>query len=143
MPPEINPRLVFERLFAGVEPGESAASRAKRERYKKSILDLVSEDTRRLQGSLGPTDRRKLDEYLYAVRDIEARIETAEREDKDSVPSMDKPAGVPVDFSQHVHLMFDLMTIAFQADLTRIVTFMMGRAGTEPIGRSFQTPTIP
>ena len=130
MPPEINPRLVFERLFAGVEPGESAASRAKRERYKKSILDLVSEDTRRLQGSLGPTDRRKLDEYLYAVRDIEARIETAEREDKDSAPAMDKPAGVPVDFSQHVHLMFDLMTIAFQADLTRIVTFMMGREGS-------------
>jgi len=130
MPPEINPRLVFERLFAGVDISETPASRAKRERYNKSILDFVLEDTRELKGTLGPTDRRKLDEYLHAVREIERRIETAERDIKEAAPSIDRPIGIPIDFTEHARLMFDLMAVAFQADLTRIATFMLGREGS-------------
>ncbi|MBI3694514.1 MAG: DUF1552 domain-containing protein [Acidobacteria bacterium] len=126
-PPEINPRAVFERLFGNAD--EDPATRAKRERYNKSILDFVSEDTQKLKGTLGPTDRRKLDEYLVAVREIEKRIEAAER-DSLAAPAMGKPSGIPVDFTEHVHLMFDLMAVAFQADLTRVMTFMMAREGS-------------
>ena len=135
MPPEINPRAVFERLFAGIDAGENPASRARRARYHKSILDFVLEDAQLLKTDLGPTDRRKLDEYLSAVREIEKRIETAEREAAEAagqagVPAIDKPAGIPIEFSEHVRLMFDLIATAFQADLTRILTFMVGREGS-------------
>lgn len=130
MPPEINPRLVFERLFAGLDTTETPASRAKRDRYNKSILDFVMEDTQELKGSLGPTDRRKLEEYLAAVREIERRIETAERESEEVGPAIDKPAGIPVEFGEHVRLMLDLLVVAFQADLTRIATLMIGREGS-------------
>lgn len=130
-PVEIDPRQVFERLFAGLEPGETAESRARRNRYNKSILDFVMDDTRKLKGDLGPTDQRKLDEYLYAVREIERRIEAAEKStDQPLTPSFEKPAGVPVEFVDHVHLLFDLMTVAFQADLTRVSTMMLAREGS-------------
>ena len=123
-PPEINPRAVFERLFAGLEPGENPASRAKRDRYKKSILDFVLEDTQKLKGTLGPTDGRKIDEYLYAVREIEKRIESVEKASRQGhqpvIPEFEKPAGIPIDFVDHARLMFDLQVVAFQADLTRI-----------------------
>lgn len=128
MPPEINPRAVFERLFG--DTNETPETRAKRQRYNKSILDFVLEDTERLKGGLGATDRRKLDEYLTAVREIERRIEVAERDSKEFTPSIEKPAGVPVEFADHVRIMFDLMTLAFQADLTRVSTFMMCREGS-------------
>jgi hypothetical protein len=128
LPPEINPRLVFERLF-GADSGDPA-TRARRARYNKSILDFVLEDSRRLQGTLGPTDQRKLDEYLSAVREIEKRIESAERTNQTFTPSIEKPAGIPIDFSQHARLMFDLLAVAFQADLTRIATFMLAREGS-------------
>lgn len=128
MPPEVNPRAAFERLFGDVS--ETPAARAKRLLYNKSILDFVTEDTERLKGDLGRTDRRKLDEYLDAVREIERRIEMAERDSKQFTPSMEKPTGVPVEFADHVKLMFDLMTLAFQADVTRISTFMICREGS-------------
>jgi hypothetical protein len=138
-PPEINPRAVFERLFAGLEPGETPASRAKRDLYKKSILDFVLEDTRKLQGSLGPTDSRKIDEYLYAVREIEKRIESSEKAAKDGnrpvVPEFEVPPGVPIEFSEHARLMFDLQAVAFQADLTRVATFMLAREGSGRVYR--------
>ncbi len=138
LPPEINPRLVFERLFAGYD-GESPAARAKRVLYKKSILDFVAGDTEQLKAQLGPTDRRKLDEYLFGIRDIEKRIEAAEQSaaSRESVPEQlpDKPAGIPVDYAEHSRLMFDLMAVAFQTDLTRIITFMMAREGS---GRSYR-----
>ena len=133
-PAEINPRAVFERLFgdADVDP----ATRAKRAIYNRSILDFVTDDTRRLQGTLGATDRRKLDEYLFAVREIEQRIEKAEKETANlPVPSMERPAGVPVDFAEHAKLMFDLMVAAFQTDQTRIATFMIGREGSGRVYR--------
>ncbi len=128
LPPEINPRAVFERMFG--DSDETPEARAKRLSYNKSILDFVLDDTRRLKGDLGTTDRRKLDEYLDAVREIERRIELAEHDSKQFVPTIEKPAGVPVEFADHVKLMFDLMTLSFQADLTRISTFMMCREGS-------------
>jgi hypothetical protein len=128
MPPEINPRAVFERMFG--DSDETPEARVKRLSYNKSILDFVLDDTQRLKGELGRTDRRKLDEYLDAVREIERRIEVAEHDSKQFVPTIEKPAGVPVEFADHVKLMFDLMTLAFQADLTRISTFMMCREGS-------------
>jgi hypothetical protein len=128
-PPEVNPRLVFERLFAGFETSESPAARARRQRYEKSILDFVAEDTVRLQGELGATDRRKLDEYLTGVREIERRIETAEKTAQQA-PPIDRPEGIPVDYSEHARLMFDLMAVAFQTDSTRIASFMMAREGS-------------
>jgi hypothetical protein len=128
MPPEVNPRAVFERLFG--DASETPEARAKRLSYNKSILDFVTEDTQRLKGDLGKTDRRKLDEYLDAVREIERRIEMAERDSREFTPAMEKPSGVPVEFADHVKLMFDLMTLAFQADVTRISTFMICREGS-------------
>jgi len=129
LPPEVNPRAVFERLFG--DASETPEVRAKRLAYNKSILDFVLDDTQKLKGDLGRTDRRKLDEYLDAVREIERRIEQAEHDSKEQfAPTIEKPAGVPVEFADHVHLMFDLMTLAFQADLTRISTFMICREGS-------------
>ncbi len=129
MPPEINPRLVFERLF-GADAGSDPAERLQRRRLRKSILDFVAEDTQKLQRELGPTDRRKLDEYLYAVRDIEKRIEAAESDAARVEPAMARPLGVPVEYANHVRLMFDLLAVAFQADLTRVATFMLAREGS-------------
>ena len=130
LPPEINPRSVFERLFTGWEDGEDAATRARRQRYNRSILDFVMDDTRRLEGKLGPTDRRKMDEYLTAVREIELRIQKTEKQSGELAPPIAKPDGIPIEFTEHSRLMFDLLAIAFQADLTRIATFMLAREGS-------------
>jgi len=127
-PPEINPRAVFERMFGAAS--EDPAARMKRHKYEQSILDSALEDTRRLQGNLGRTDRRKLDEYLTSVREIEQRIQTAERDNKEVVPGMEKPDGVPADFGEYVGLMFDLLLVGFQTDTTRISTFMIAREGS-------------
>jgi hypothetical protein len=129
MPPEVNPRLAFERLF-GTDASEDPAARARRRRYNTSILDFVMEDTRRLQGGLGPTDRRKMDEYLTSVREIERRIEMTERNSREIAPPMSEPDGIPVDFSEHARLMSDLLVVAFQTDLTRIASFMLAREGS-------------
>ena len=128
-PPEINPRSVFERLF-GADAGLDPATRAKQRRYNRSILDFVMEDTRKLEGTVGASDRRKLDEYLSAVRDIERRIEAAEKAPAEAAPPMSKPSGIPIEYHEHARLMFDLMAVAFQTDQTRIATFMMGREGS-------------
>lgn len=130
LPPEINPRLVFERLFGSGDEVEDAASRARRLKAHKSILDTVTAETASLQAGLGSTDRRKLDEYLHSVREIEKRIEAAERESKELTPPFAKPEGAPFDYGEHARLMYDLMTVAFQTDSTRILTFMMGREGS-------------
>jgi len=130
MPPEVNPRLVFERLFGSGRDGEDAAARARRRFYEKSILDSVSEDARGLQKELGASDRQKLDEYLTAVRQVERRIQLAEKSGRDVVPTIDKPAGIPAEFAEHVRLMYDLLFVAFQTDLTRIATLMVGLEGS-------------
>ena len=121
MPPEIRPRAVFERLFGSQDEDPRAA------RYRKSILDLVSADAQRLNTQLGGADRRKLDEYLFAVRDLEKRIENAERNNaktaKPNIPA--PPSSIPAEFSEHARIMFDLMTLAFQTDSTRVVTVLL------------------
>ena len=130
MPPETDPLLVFERLFGSDDLGGDPAARERRAAYRKSILDMVREDTQRLTTTLGKKDKQKLDEYLYAVREIEQRIERAEKEHREFTPEMEKPAGVPVLFSEHLKLLFDLQVTAFQGDLTRTSTLMMGREGS-------------
>lgn len=129
MPPETDPRLLFERLFASGSPEENAAARARRQRHERSVLDFVLEDARALQRQLGATDRRKLDEYLTAVRELEQRIENAEKFQA-ALPDYDKPSGVPETYAEHLQLMFDLLALAFQTDSTRIATFILAHDGS-------------
>lgn len=130
-PPEHNPRHIFERLFGAGNGSPNAANVARRRRYRKSLIDFVSEDTRALMRKLGPTDRGKLDEYLYSVRKIEKRIEYAEEVSGDPAhPEMHAPEGVPEDFAEYVRLMFDMQVLALQTDQTRVITFMIGREGS-------------
>ena len=130
MPPEINPRQAFERMFGTADLSLDPATRARRARYRKSILDIVQDDTQKLVSTLGETDRRKIDEYLYGIREIEKRIESAERENREVRPAIEKPNGIPAAFADYVKLMFDLQLVAFQSDLTRVSTLMMGREGS-------------
>lgn len=131
MAKEINPRLVFERMFGSADDRDAARGRAKRDEYRKSILDLVAEDAAKLKLQLGQTDRRKIDEYFSSVREIEQRIErTREDDSKRQAPDLKLPAGIPKQLDEHLTLMFDLMTLAFQTDTTRITTFMMANEGS-------------
>jgi hypothetical protein len=130
LPPEANPRIVFERLFGDVDTTLDRATRARRERYRKSILDMTRDETSKLAGTLDGSDRRKLDEYLDSIREIERRIEMAESDGRNIVPSIDKPAGIPANFSEHARLLFDLQVLAFQADITRVTTMVIGREGS-------------
>ena len=114
--------------------------RARQAKYRRSILDFVTDDTHKLETSLGPTDRRKLDEYLSSIREVERQIERAEKDNKQIDPHMDKPYGVPADFGEHFKLMSNMITIAFQADLTRIVTFLVTREGTSRPYRELGIP---
>ncbi len=129
LPPETNPRAVFERLF-GTDTGLDPKTRAQRMAYRKSILDLVQDRTQSLMGNLGNSDRRKVDEYLYAIREIEKRIESAERDPHPVKPSIEDPAGIPVAFSDYVKLMYDLQVVAFQTDMTRVATLVIAREGS-------------
>jgi hypothetical protein len=140
MPPETNPRTVFERMFGTEDINLPPAVRARKAAARKSILDFVNEDTKKLEADLGPADRRKIDEYLFAVREIEKRIENAEREQRRFTPSIGKPAGVPVLFADYLKLMFDIQFLAIQADLTRTATFMIGREGSQ---RTYEEIGIP
>jgi hypothetical protein len=131
MTPEVDPKLVFERMFGNGDPAGSKEAKAKRDRFNKSVLDFVLEDARGLQGRLGATDRRKVDEYLTAIRDIERRIERDGKFDI-IVPSTEQAPVIPDDYNyeQHIKLMFDLMTLAFQTDTTRISTFIVAHDGS-------------
>lgn len=140
-PPEINPRLVFERMFGSEDQPTDPVVRERRSLYKKSILDFVREDAQSLMGGLGAADKRKMDEYLTAVRDIEKRIALAESgETQQLSPTFERPAGVPVDFAEHVNLMFDLTALALQSDMTRVTTFMFGREGSNRTYREIGVP---
>jgi hypothetical protein len=129
LPPILDPRTLFERLF-GNGVALTPEARAQRNRVRRSILDFVTEDTRKLQNQVGPTDRRKLDEYLSSIREIERQIERAEKDNQQIDPGMEKPYGVPADFAEHFKLMTDMITVAFKADLTRVVTFLVTKEGT-------------
>jgi hypothetical protein len=126
LPKEVNPKLVFERLF-GSGPD---ALRAQRDAKRKSVLDFVREDAGDLQKKLGADDRRKLDEYFAAVRDIEQRIVRAEKLPPVKAPDLAKPTAVPAVFEEHIRLMGDLMVLAFQADVTRVCTFVLANEGS-------------
>jgi hypothetical protein len=129
LPPETNPRAVFERLF-GADADLDPATRAQRLRSRRSVLDMVSERSQALRNELGGTDKRKLDEYFTAVREVEQRIQQAEADDAEFRPTIEKPSGIPTTFEEHVGLMFDLQVLAFQADLTRVSTTMIAREGS-------------
>ncbi len=139
LPPEVNPRAVFERLFGDGENFDPK-TRAVMARQDKSILDFVRGSVSELQPSLGAPDKRKLDEYLYSIREIERRIIDAEKQaaegGRDLTPTIDKPAGIPVTFEEHAKLMFDLQVVAMRTDLTRVMTLMMGREGSNRTYRS-------
>ncbi len=126
LPTENNPRVVFERLFGDSGSTDPRARRARIEQ-DRSVLDSVIQEAGALKGSLGPGDGVKLVEYLDAIRDVERRIQRAEEQSGRELPVVDHPAGVPDSFDEHVRLMCDLQVLAYQADLTRIVTFMLGR----------------
>ena len=132
MAKEINPKLAFERLFGSAD---AATGQAHRNRYRKSILDMVAEDAAMLKRRLGRTDRRKLDDYLTSVRELEERI-GRESTRLTEVPDYDVPEGIPGDVQTHIRLMFDIITLAFQTDTTRISTFMLAGAGSN---RSYPT----
>jgi hypothetical protein len=138
--PEPNPRLVFERLFGSGKPGERAASLVRRKAQQKSILDFVMDDAGSLQRQLGSRDADKLDQYLTSVREIEKRIEQAERFGTPPDPNVDTPAGIPASFAEHIKLMFDMMVLAFQTDSTRVSTFLLANEGSN---RSFSEIGIP
>ncbi|PYR38151.1 MAG: hypothetical protein DMF90_04325 [Acidobacteria bacterium] len=125
LPAEINPRAVFEQLFG---EGGTPAERTARMRRNRSILDEVAGQMRALQKTLGPSDRATVDDYVESVREIERRLDRAERSDAGSgLPPLDRPMGVPDRFDEHVRVMFDLLSLAFRGDITRVFTFMMGR----------------
>ncbi len=126
LPKEVNPRLVFERLF-GTAPD---AQRALRDRRRQSILDFVREDAGDLKNRLGINDQRKLDEYFSAIRDIERRIERAAHLPEVKAPDLPQPKGIPATYEEHIRLMCDLMVLAFQADLTRVCTFVLANEGS-------------
>jgi hypothetical protein len=123
-PMEINPRVVFERMFGRAGTPEQ---RRVRMRGDKSILDSITAETTKLQAALGATDRARLGEYLDDIREIERRIHQTEARNRSDVTSIDAPLGVPESYEDHVALMFDLLTVAYQADLTRVFTFMLAR----------------
>jgi hypothetical protein len=129
VPPEVNPRAVFDRLFAD-KPNDPEA--AARNELRASVLDSVMEDAKDLDRKLGGSDRKKLDQYLSGVRELEKRIARAEPLSPAAVPDdVFRPAGVPADLTEHVRLLCDLMVLAFQSDTTRISAFMLGREGSE------------
>jgi len=129
LPFEHNPRMVFERLFGDGAKIDPAAS-AERNQEDRSALDSVTQRISELKHRLGPDDRRKLDEYLDSIRDVERRIDVAMRKQPDALPQTARPAGVPDAWPDHVRLMFDLQLLAIRADLTRVWTFLYGREAT-------------
>jgi hypothetical protein len=136
---ETDPRLVFERLFGG-RIAQDRVERMRRQREDKSILDFVAEDTRQLCMKLGAGDRRKLDEYLTGVREIEQRIHRAQPAVEMGRTKYSRPVGIPGDYGEHLRLMSDLLVLAFQADLTRIATFVFANDGSN---RSYRAIGVP
>ena len=123
LPTEHNPRKVFERLL-GEQGSTDPAERRRMIQERKSILDSLTDSVNHLLVQLGAADQGKLSQYLDAIRDVERRIQIAEQQTDRELPDMERPAGIPATYSEHAKLMFDLMGLAFQGDLTRVITFM-------------------
>ncbi len=130
LPVENNPRRVFERLF-GESDNSDPAERLRRIQQDRSILDIVTQEVSRLATGLGPGDRAKLTEYLDAIRDVERRIHMAEKTNSRELPVMERPVGMPADYEEYAKLMFDLQVLAYQSDMTRVITFAMAREKSE------------
>jgi hypothetical protein len=131
--PEANPRQVFERLFGAGDKGQRRDSLKLRQRQQQSILDFVLDDASTLGSQLGARDRSKLDEYLTSVREIEKRIEEAERFGQTPDPDVDTPPGIPPTYRDHIRLMYSMMVLAFQTDSTRIATFLVANDGSNRV----------
>ncbi len=130
LPVENNPRAIFERLFGDGESTDAAA-RLEQINRQRSILDYVNGSLKRMGGTLGATDKVKLNEYTDAVRDIERRIQKAEQQNAAmKLPVMERPTAVPDEFEDHVKLVMDLQVLAYQTDMTRVVSLMMAREGS-------------
>jgi hypothetical protein len=138
LPAEAHPRLVFEQLFG---EGGSKADRQATLRRRASLLDFVKDDIGRLGSTLGAADRSRVNEYLEAVRDVEQRIQKAERDVANNpMPDLDRPVGVPASYADHARLMFDLQILAMQGDVTRVMTFQLAR---ETSTRSYPEIGVP
>lgn len=137
---EVNPRAVFERLFSNANPAQADKSQQLREEMKLSILDFVQEDAQKLQKSLGMSDKRKLDEYLTGIRQIEQRLERIERDPEltELIGKVNVPERIPREYEEHIRLMMDMLVLAFQTDSTRIATFMMANAGSNRSYRNIE-----
>ena len=129
MTPEANPRLVFERLFGSGVHGERAANVERRTMSRRSVLDFVMQDARTMQRRLASNDREKLDQYLTGIREVEARIQKAEKFGPTIDPTLPTPAGIPSSRAEYVELMYDMLLLAFQTDTTRVATFVLGHDG--------------
>ncbi|MDP7379678.1 MAG: DUF1552 domain-containing protein, partial [Pirellulaceae bacterium] len=138
---ETNPRAVFERLFGGDSPAQVEKGYARRQAMKKSVLDFITEDTRRLQKQLGGNDQQKLEEYLNGVREIERRLESNDKiAASNGEFEYNGPDGEPKDYREHLRLMADMMVLAFQSDTTRIATYMFANAGSNRNYRNIEVP---
>src|SRR5215831_6152270 len=126
---ENNPRVLFQRMFGSSDSTDNNV-RAARLQQDRSLLDSVNERVNELQRKLGPADNRKIDDYLASLRDVERRIQKAEEQSSKELPGVTQPAGIPDNFDAHVRLLYDLQLLAFQSDITRVITFMYGREQT-------------
>ena len=130
MPKEIDPAIVFERLFKANQSSVSPELALKRNALRKSILDFISDDAKTLNKSLGKDDQHKMDEFSTSIREIERRVESAKSVNSHPIPESSRPSGIPKEFSEHQKLMYDMLVLAFQMDLTRISTFMVSHEGS-------------
>jgi hypothetical protein len=138
LPAEAHPRLVFETLFG---EGGSRADREAALRRRASLLDFVKDDIDRLNQTLGPADRSRVEEYLESVRDVERRIQRAAKAVKENpLPDLDRPTGAPASYAEHARLMFDLQVLAWQGDVTRVITFQLAR---ETSNRTYPEVGVP
>ena len=140
MTPEANPRQVFERLFGAGAPGERVANAQRRRQEQRSILDFIMQDAAAMERRLGSRDQDKLEQYLTGVRELETRIEKAEKLGGARDPMVPTPAGVPADHGEHIALMYDIMLLAFQTDSTRVATMLLAHDGDN---RSYADIGIP
>ena len=139
LPMENNPRAIFERLFGDTGSTDPKVRRARLSK-DASLLDSVTQRAQDLSRQLGASDQTKLGQYLEAVRDVERRIQMAEAQSDRELPVVDQPAGIPDTFAEHARLMFDMMALAWETDMTRVATFMMGR---EITGRTYAEIGVP
>jgi hypothetical protein len=140
MAAEANPRLIFERLFGAGSPDERVQSLRRRRLEQRSILDFITQDAREMERRLDSADRDKLEQYLTGVRELEARLQKIETLGQAGVPSVQTPPGIPADYAEHIQLMFDLLTLAFETDSTRVATFLLAHDGSN---RSFAEIGVP